>query len=446
MLNRSCRRKVTALLTALLAATMMNWSGAATFPSFDTKDTGAPDEAVPVLAPWKTIALDADYAGSWFAAGDLDGDGAPEIVAAENFNHGDVHYTSSVAVHTLDGRLLWTWGDPKIGRKELHHDVACQIHDWDGDGQNEVIVATKGALVELDGRTGEERLRIPIEEDATDSIAFCNLSGSLHQETVLVKDRYRRIWACTRDGSLLWSVEKPGGYRTAHQPRPMDIDGDGIDEIFAGYAMLNADGSVRWVVKSDTVKQELGHLDCARMMTPGGAPEDTRIALTFCGANNLAVVDGNGHIVWELSGHHFESIDVGRIMPDEPVPQLLVDIDHQPHGNSPIWVISGDGKPYGQLITNGSRLHRLIDWDGDGLDEFAIHKDKGLYDHTGKRIATFGVPPEASVIPHLGDMDGDGVVDLLFSTGGTMYIFRNEHGKKLDQPVPAGTGLNVTLY
>ncbi len=28
-------------------------------------------------------------------------------------------------------------------------------------------------------------------------------------------------------GRLLWTVKDPGGYRTAHQPFPVDLDGDG---------------------------------------------------------------------------------------------------------------------------------------------------------------------------------------------------------------------------
>ena len=436
---------LSAMLALGLFACMAGCVTKSEFPCFNTKETEAPGNSVPLLAPWKTVALNADYAGMGFVAGDVDGDGAPEIVTAKNFNQDDVHYTSSVAVQKQDGSTLWTWGDPKIGRKELHHDVACQIQDWDSDGRNEVVVATKGALVELDGQTGAERLRIPIQEDATDSITFCNISGDARAETALVKDRYHNIWAYIRDGKLLWTVKDPGGFKTAHQPRPMDIDGDGIDEVFAGYAMLNADGSVRWVVQSAAVKNSFGHLDCARMMTPGGAPEKTRIALTFCGGNNLAVIDGNGRVVWEISGHHFESVELGRIIPDKPAPQLLVDIDHQPYGNSPIWVVGNDGRVFGQLVTNYSRQHRLVDWDGDGLDEFVVGGDHSLYNHAGKRVATFDVP-DGSPIPHVGDMDGDGRKDILFNTGNAVYIFRNDKGAKSPTPVPLGTGANVTLY
>jgi len=108
--------------------------------------------------------------------------------------------------------VLWRWGDPTVGRKKLHHDVACQIYDWDGDGRNEVVLATAGFLIELDGSTGVERRRFPLPKDATDCLVFANLSGGPRATDVLVKTRYTQIWAFNREGRQLWTVENPGGY------------------------------------------------------------------------------------------------------------------------------------------------------------------------------------------------------------------------------------------
>ena len=257
-------------------------------------DNKPPPTGVPEIQPWKTIALEADFGGQWLVAGDVDGDGAVDIVSAENFN--EAMYTS---------RARWrrsAWMDPRsdVGplgdpaRKTWHHDVARQIADWDGDGRNEVVVCDESDIVEIDGATGAEKRRIPIEKGATDCIVFCDLAGKGRASDVLVKDRYENIWAYNQAGELLWHVNLPGGYRTAHQPRPMDIDGDGRDEIMAGFAMLNPDGSVRWVYESKTTDLHRGHLDCARLMAMSENVDEVRIALTCCGANNIAVVDGAG--------------------------------------------------------------------------------------------------------------------------------------------------------
>ena len=417
---------------------------------FDLNDTGEPNDLGVRVEPSKTVHLDPDYGGQWVVAGDVDADGRAEIVSAENFNEGDVHYTSTAVAQELDGSVLWRWGDPGIGRKNWHHDVACQIHDWDGDGRREVVLCTKGCIVELDGATGAERRRIAIDKEATDCLVFCNLSGSNRPTDVLVKDRYHRIWAYDRAGNLLWSVTDPGGYRTAHQPRPMDLDGDGRDEVMAGYAMLNHDGSVRWVFRSGKVDQKRGHLDCCRVVTRGKRPEDFRLALTLCGANDIAMADGAGRVLWETSGRHFESIDVGRIIPGRPGPQLVVDIDHQPLGQSPLWVLDEKGKHLGQIVTDYSRHHCLLDWTGDALDEILVGHNGAIYDHRGRRIATLVTPQaqpgrgERSILT--GDMDGDRVLDVLLATPKAVYLFRNENGSRRMGDVPLGTEFNFTLY
>jgi hypothetical protein len=420
---------------------------------YDVKDVGEPTAEVPFIEPWKVVSLDVEYGGQWVVAGDLDNDGLVEIVSAENVNENDVHYTSTAAAQKLGGSVLWRWGNPAIGRKIWHHDVACQIHDWDGDGLNEVVLCTKGFLVELDGATGRERRRIDIADDATDCLVFCNLSGGRRPSDVLVKNRYHQIWAYDHAGNLLWTVRDPGGYRTAHQPRPIDIDGDGRDEIMAGYAMLNADGSVRWVFKSKSVEQARGHLDCCRVVRQGEKPEDFRLVLTCCGANNVALVDGTGRILWEVAGHHFESVDVGRVFPGVGGRQLVVDIDHQPLGNSPLWVLDEKGKLLGRIVTDYSRHHCLLDWTGDGVNEILVAHNGCIYDHHGRCIGVFAVPGggpvgtgkgERSML--IGDMTGDGVRDVMIATTETVYIFKNVKGLKLNGPVRLGTERNFTLY
>ena len=438
------------LWCCLLGVTTLLHAAAAAPLRFDVTDVGTPGAEVPSIQPWRVVDLEPDYGGLWVVAGDVDGDGEVEIVSAENVNQGDVHYTSTAVAQKLDGTVLWRWGDPGVGRKTWHHDVACQIHDWDGDGRNEVVVATRGFLVELDGATGKERRRMRIPEQATDCLVFCNLSGGDHASDLLVKDRYHEILAYDYYGKLLWKATNPGGYRTAHQPRPMDLDGDGRDEVLAGYAMLNSDGSVRWVYQSEKVNLGAGHLDCGRVLRGGAKPEDFRIVLTCCGANAVVLVDGNGNVLWEVTGHHFESADVGRVFPDDPGLQVVVDIDHRPRGQGPIWVLDEDGRHLGTVTTDYSRHHALLDWDGDGADEILVANNRAVYDHRGRRVATFAMPgrPEGGYEGSLfvGDMTGDGIPDVTLTTPTRVYIYKNEMGWRLARPPRPGSGPNFTLY
>ncbi|MHC4563431.1 MAG: rhamnogalacturonan lyase family protein [Planctomycetota bacterium] len=364
---------------------------------FDVRANDLSNDGVPLIKPWKRIALDPDYAGAWVVAGDVDGDGQVEILSAKNHDVDDIHYTSSVVVHRLDGSVLWRWGDPAEGRNELHHDVACQIYDWDGDGRNQVVIVTKDAVVKLDGATGKEKHRFAIPPDASDCIVFANLSGGEWASEILLKTRYGQIWAFTREGELLWTIEQPAGYGTAHQPRPMDIDGDGRDEIMAGYALLNADGTIRWDLKATGLPLEPGHLDCVRVFEMGRTPLDCHLALTLCMGYCIAMIDGEGRGIWSVTGHHFESIDVGKVCPDVPGRQVVVDIDHREMGHSPHWVLDDQGNLLGQIITDGSRHHTLVDWHGEGVDSIVLATAAAMFDGRGRKVGVFDVP--AAEIP-----------------------------------------------
>ncbi len=412
---------------------------------FDILDPGPSAQDVPQINPWKTIHLDPEYGGNWCVTGDLDGDGQPEIVSAKNKYGDGIHYTTSAVAHRLDGSILWKWGNPTEGHAYNGYDVALQIYDWDGDGTNEVMLLTEGELVELDGATGKEKRRFAIPIRATDCLVFVNLSGGQRAQEVIVKDRYRRLWAYDYEGNQLWGGQwKPGGFPTAHQPRPIDLDSDGKDEIMAGYAMLNSDGTVRWTYRSKVMDQTHGHLDCCRVIQRGKTPEAYRLILTCCGDNNIACVDGNGKVLWERPGHHFESVQLGKIFPDLPGPHLLVDIAHEPVGTSPLWVMNSQGNVLGKIMLTSSRIHDLVDWTGDGVDEILVSADRGIFDYRGKRIATFNTGSRGGALL-LGDMTSDGISDVTIITAQPLAanIFKNTHGTT---PGQLGCGVNFTLY
>jgi len=411
---------------------------------WDLDLTAGPPPDAPRIAPWRTIAMDQTFGGQWLVAGDVDGDGECELVSARNVDEKDVHYTCSVAVQKLDGTLLWTWGDSAIGRRNLHHDVACQLHDWDQDGKLEVIVAGDGFVAEIDGATGRERRRFAIPQDASDCLVFADLTGRGWPQDVIVKTRYTQLWAYSPQGGLLWTQSMPGGAKTAHQPVPLDLDGDGRDELLAGFGVLNADGSLRWLFETGQHPITAGHLDCARVLRPGATPAELRLAMTGCGGNWIAVMDGLGHPQWVLSGEHFESVDIGQLGHGLPGRQLVVDIDHLPD-KTHTWVIGEDGTRLGRFYSPAGRHHDLVDWDGDGFDEIVIGDGGAVINGAGQVIAVLDVP--ARGIVQVGDLDGDGVPEVTHHWLDEIRIFKPAWQPSPDRPAAqAGSGLNYTLY
>ncbi len=412
------------------------------------------DLDAPVVLPWKTIAPDTAYHGQWLVAGDLNGDGRAEIVSARQ----EKQRVTAIVATQIDGSVLWRWGQADSGVPQLGYDVPVQIYDLDHQGGPEVYLSIERFLVVLDGRTGKELRRLPLPDGLTvaDCITFANLRGGPRARDIIIKDRYSQLWAYGDDWRLLWHW-RPPRYKTCHHPTLIDVDADGRDEVMAGYTLLDDNGRELWTMTSDTVDLARGHADCCEIFATGRKPADFRLLISCCGADYMALLDGSGKTLWDLRGRHYESVDVGRLSRTASAPQIAVDIAHQPYQKGSIQVIDANGGLLGEYVCGDSRHHRLIDWDGDGVEELLVGQEQRLLDATGRCVARFGpidafrrptpVPPDEDHEPFalVGDLDGDERPEIILYSKKSILIYRSEKAAK----VPAlklGTGANVTLY
>lgn len=411
----------------------------------------------PLVSPWKIIDLDADFSGQWLVAGDLDGDGELEFVTARNHSQA----VTAMSAYKLDGTQLWRWGQAGAGGSTLTYDVPVQIYDINGDGKNEVILSEEGFLVALNGSNGREINRYPLPEGlrVADCITFANLRGGQHPADIIIKTRYTKLWAYTSDWRELWSWTPKDGDKTCHHPTPVDLDGDGKDEIMAGYTMLDDDGAEIWTFRSKKVALSSGHLDCCRVVERGDTPEEFRFVVTCCGANLVAFLDGEGDILWEISGHHFESADAAAISPDFEGKQIVVDIDHRPYGASPVWLLGTDGTHIGTYLTNYSRHHRLVDWNGDGFAEIVLANALTICDGAGSRVVSFDLDGKAEDIRveqpagdpgplvSVVDMTGNGVEEVVLHTDRKIFVFASgRESSEVGKRNVVSDTINFTLY
>ena len=425
---------------------------------FDFKDLRSEPIDAPNQSASRVVEIDPHYGGMWVVAGDVDNDGEIELISAKNKHwwtgkpengRADIHYTSAVSVQKLDGTVLWKWGNPGEGRREFTHDVACQVYDWNNDGNLEVIITGKEELIIARGIDGEVIHQIDIPINATDCIITADLRGTGHHSDFVLKDRYFQMWAVSGEGNHLWSsryfsaIDQP--WNLGHKPIPVDIDGDGKDEIFGGFFMLNSDGSTRWEVEGTNQKEvDFVHSDSNHVIRYGETPEEWRLVFTYCNGEGICIIDGNGKIIHERTGKHYEAISLGNIFPGVEGPQILTDIDR---GDRVVEVFDQELKLLGRIDVDYGRFHRTVDWDGDGFDDIVIADNGSIYNYEGKKICTLDLRGARGRLIDVADYTGDQVPDILIVGNDVKEatIFENKSGKS-SEGVRWGTGPNFTNY
>lgn len=235
-----------------------------------------------------------DFGAETLRIGDLDGDGELDLLLVQS-----VYATRKITcltALTIGGRVLWqvgrgsgsagesvggtagshsagegtggTGGSESAGggtggTGRIYSDLPVQVYDWDDDGRNEVLYVRQAryiqpgwdgkspleraeryegaaTMVVLDGTTGREKQTFALPAPADDSFLFANLTGGTRRGDLVVKDRYWQAWGISHEGRELWHYAGSVG----HYPAIADIDGDGRDEVFFGFALVDHDGKV----------------------------------------------------------------------------------------------------------------------------------------------------------------------------------------------------------
>ncbi|MGE4525828.1 MAG: hypothetical protein AB7D24_08090, partial [Sphaerochaeta sp.] len=169
------------------------------------------------------------------------------------------------AVSLETGKVLWQLGEPREDADvvQLTTDLPFQVYDIDNDGVDEVIASWDFKLFILDGRTGavKQQMSTPINEQPVDelcgvefghhafehlnvdAIRIVNVTGKNRPSDILIKDRYARLWVYDDQFNLVWKFTHNN---TGHFPYAYDFNGDGKDEIFSCYNMIDSDGNLLW--------------------------------------------------------------------------------------------------------------------------------------------------------------------------------------------------------
>jgi len=264
--------------------------------------------------------------------GDLTADGAPELLFVQS-----VRATRQITCLTatgLDGDILWQVGEPSDDNGFIYADLPVQIYDWDHDGYTEVMYVRQAryaeppwdgrsvreradryeghaTLVILDGRTGREKGTLKLPAPADDCFIFADLTGRGRREDLVVKDRYWNMWGVAHDGRVFWKWTGS----TGHFPAIADVDNDGRDEVFVGYALIDDDGDE--IFSKDP---KGSHQDACWILK---APDETwRLLFGNTGMHCLAA---DGRPLWEHALGEAQHVVAGRYRSDSPVQIAVVD-------------------------------------------------------------------------------------------------------------------------
>ena len=400
----------------------------------------------PKMKLWKKIDLKNFGTSRQIRFGHLTGTDEWYVVLAQmqkRVSRDAYGFISCLTAIDLEGNVLWQLGEPSDKTEELGKvsaDMAFQVYDIDGDGRDEVIVGWDFEIRILDGRTGtiKKSAKTPFSDDDDadligvpyqtyaferinpDGIRICNFRGKERPADILIKDRYCRIYALDEDLNVMWKYKSPTN--TGHCPLPIDIDGDGKDELLVGYKLLDSDGQMLW---SYPISEDHTDEIVAGKWMPG---EDEGHFACVSGKEGFFIGDFYGNIVARDMVGHAQRVSIANYCPEREGREIVVTNfwGHQGviflydcYGNQ-IWEMENE--------MNGNIL-APVNWDGDGTELILTNADAkkgGLLNGKGVRAVEFPDDGHPVLCCESLDLTGDERDELVVWDYHSMYIYTQD--------------------
>jgi hypothetical protein len=350
--------------------------------------------------------------------GDVDGDGKPDFLVITN-NYSAYMYNNA-------GKELWHWDAPEQdARLRGEFEAPGSLWDFDRDGFDEVvhwrIIDGKEWLVMADGRTGaiKHKVEWPTRPMPHVYNNFRTAIAKFHPgyaDTLLVfTDAGGTISLTAYDPELkqLWQhTEARQKDFFGHYIYPIDVNGDGIDEVLLSHICLDAKGNTVWS-NYHLFDDNHDHMDAMEFfdLDGNGKPE---LITGQSDVGALAYKAATGELLWQNLADHTQQITAGYILKDRKTPQVVA--------NGRTYGSRGGGGLAAQLYWFDNQGNLLLkwprnpiggnpnfvrgDWYGDGRKEFFWHKFK--LEDDGRGTLFFKEP-----VYHMFDFLGNGAEQVI---------------------------------
>lgn len=249
----------------------------------------------------------------------------------------------------LAGRVLWQTGQPWQQPYPFRTHGGANgmlIDDVDGDGCRELWRIHGDQLEMIEGMTGRVSRAVTLDSDGYYKLLTARFRGGKRKQLVVKPvgsgieghPHGCPVTAYDADLTVFWPPRDFPG--VGHHAVPLDVDGDGRDELLLGWSLVGSDGNIRWTLPLEG-NADVGHPDRQVVADVDGDGECEQVlALEQLG---LVASDLAGRIKWRRLSEHCGDACVGKFFGDRPGLQILTndEVAGQKRRNGSLAMVDG---------------------------------------------------------------------------------------------------------
>jgi len=378
----------------------------------------------PMMVRWKSFDTGSFGTDQNLRLGDLTGDGNKEFLFVRSPKKGNS--ISCITAMNLDGRIIWQYGDTLLPVKTTGEELPVQIHDLDGDGEREVIFVSRGWIRVLEGQSGKliRRVKLPSYMEAA-SILFGDMLGTGRDNCILVSDRDSRLLLLNEKLHLLWEQELDEG----SQPLIYDMDGDGYDEVLAGYSVFDHEGKLLFN-SGEFIGDRCNGIAVSELSE---GESSTPCLIYAAGDWGVMYVDFDGNILKQNIMGHVRYLSVADF--DMESPGLEVVSSNGWGSDGLVHISDASGNVRQDFITvNGVSRCLPVNWKGDGEEFFIVSADSvsgGMFDKYGQLSVQFPNDGHPLTCYHVADLSGDARDEVLVWNSEQLWVYTQDDNPRM---------------